>query len=394
MPTFFEFFAGGGMVREGLGEEWTCKFANDFDRKKCETYRRNFGAAELVCGDIREIRSGQMPKTPHLVWASFPCQDLSLAGGGAGLRGDRSGTFWPFWDQVKALSQEGPRPDLIVLENVCGTLTSHQGKDFGTIVAEFRKLGFYVGAMVIDAELFVPQSRPRLFFVAVSSKDRVPERLIEDSPHELWHPPSLRRAYMRLSPADRTSWVWWQMPSPPPRATTFASIVEPDPMDVCWHSTEDTKRLLGMMTTLHKKRVEQAKRANKKMVGAIYKRTRRTSEGEKVQRAEIRFDDVAGCLRTPAGGSSRQTLMIVDGKHVRTRLISARETARLMGLPDSYVLPQKYNEAYHLTGDGVVVPVVRYLSKNLLLPALEASVAESKIDLHPMQTKRSATAAN
>ena len=51
---------------------------------------------------------------------------------------------------------------------------------------------------------------------------------------------------------------------------------------------------------------------------------------------------------------------------MRSRLISARETARLMGLDDSYELPQNYNEAYHLTGDGVVVPVVRHLAHHLV----------------------------
>ena len=41
-----------------------------------------------------------------------------------------------------------------------------------------------------------------------------------------------------------------------------------------------------------------------------------------------------------------------------------------MGLPDSYVLPKVYNEAYHLTGDGVAVPVVSYIAKQILEPNL------------------------
>ncbi len=85
----------------------------------------------------------------------------------------------------------------------------------------------------------------------------------------------------------------------------------------------------------------------------------------------MRFDDVAGCLRTPAGGSSRQLILVVEGQKVRSRLISGRETARLMGLPDDYRLPTNYNEAYHLTGDGVVVPVVRHLAEHLFEPILK-----------------------
>ncbi len=51
---------------------------------------------------------------------------------------------------------------------------------------------------------------------------------------------------------------------------------------------------------------------------------------------------------------------------MRTRLLSGREAARLMGLPDDYVLPTKYNEAYHLLGDGLAVATVRYLRASLL----------------------------
>ncbi len=104
------------------------------------------------------------------------------------------------------------------------------------------------------------------------------------------------------------------------------------------------------------------------MVGTLYRRTRFNAHGEKVQRAEARFDDIAGCLRTPSGGSSRQFVLIVENHRVRSRLISARETARLMGLPDDYILPENYNEAYHLTGDGVVVPAVRHIAAHLLEP--------------------------
>ncbi|MBX3429492.1 MAG: DNA cytosine methyltransferase [Hyphomonadaceae bacterium] len=393
MPTFFEFFAGGGMVRAGLGGRWSCALANDFDRKKAETYRLNHlkdGGADILCDDINNITREQLPNTPHLVWASFPCQDLSLAGGGAGLRGDRSGTFWPFWQRMEWLSERGPLPNFIVLENVCGTLTSHDGRDFRSIVTAFSKLGMRVGAMVIDAERFVPQSRPRLFFVGVSATDSLPSRLVSDGPHDVWHPAPLKRAFMRLDPAEKEAWIWWNMPLPQKRSKRFADLLEEDPSDVTWHSREETRKLLSMMAMPHKKKVEQAKRAGRVMVGAIYKRTRLSTDDEKVQRAEIRFDDVAGCLRTPAGGSSRQTLMIVDGTEVRSRLISARETARLMGLSDDYVLPERYNEAYHLTGDGVVVPVVGHLSNSIFLPALGKATGAIS-ELHPVQVRRRAS---
>lgn len=129
-----------------------------------------------------------------------------------------------------------------------------------------------------------------------------------------------------------------------------------------------------MMSTVNLAKVQHAKRIGRKMVGTIYKRTRFDLVGQKVQRAEVRFDDIAGCLRTPGGGSSRQLILVVDGNAVKSRLISSRETARLMGLPEDYHLPKKYNEAYHLTGDGVVVPVVRHLAEQLFEPILRAAM--------------------
>lgn len=149
---------------------------------------------------------------------------------------------------------------------------------------------------------------------------------------------------------------------------TLDDIIEDNPQGVKWHSEQETQAILAMMTPLNLEKVLTAQQAGRLQVGTIYKRTR-----EGIQRAEVRFDGIAGCLRTPGGGSSRQTIMVVDGPQISTRLISPREAARLMGLPEDYILPSKYNEAYHLLGDGVVVPVVSHISQNVLLPIFNAN---------------------
>ena len=87
---FFEFFAGGGMARMGLGPRWECAFANEWCPRKAAAYRACFGDSALRVCDVADLTPQDLPGTPALVWASFPCQDLSLAGNGAGLRGDRS----------------------------------------------------------------------------------------------------------------------------------------------------------------------------------------------------------------------------------------------------------------------------------------------------------------
>jgi DNA (cytosine-5)-methyltransferase 1 len=369
MAKFYEFFAGGGMARKGLGPDWTCLFANDFDFKKGLTYQANFGPHELKVADIRAVTPADLPGVADLMWGSFPCQDLSLAGVGAGLQGERSGTFYPFWDVVRALKKDGRAPKLIALENVCGTLTSHGGKDF--------EAGYRCGALVINADLFVPQSRPRLFVIGVRDDLPIDPALLSPEPLAPFHTRGLCRAVDALPKALRAKLLWWNVPTPSHRVSTFAEEIEEAPTSVSWHSPAETEQLLAKMSPINKAKVTAAMRAGRRMVGGVYKRTRLNEKGVKVQRAEVRFDDVSGCLRTPAGGSSRQLILVIDGKKVRSRLISARETARLMGLPEDYKLPRNYNEAYHLTGDGVVVDVVRHLAQHVFEP-LVAEAMEAR----------------
>lgn len=370
MFTFYEFFAGGGMARAGLADGWKCLFANDFDFRKGATYQANWGAGEIKVADIRKLETADMPGLADLAWGSFPCQDLSLAGGGAGLKGERSGTFYPFWSLMKNLAAEGRAPAVVALENVVGTLTSHGGTDFSAIVETFSEAGYRVGALVIDAALFVPQSRPRLFVVGVRRDVEIDPGLLAPGPVLPFHSKGLQNAVGRVPDKYMEDWLWWNLPTPPVRNSAFADLIEENPTGVAWHTPEETSALLRSMSPLNLSKVEAAKRAGRRMVGGVYKRTRPSASDGKTVRAEVRFDDVAGCLRTPAGGSSRQTVIVVDGKRVRSRLISSREAARLMGLPDHYRLPKAYNEAYHLVGDGVAVPVVRFLALHLLEPLL------------------------
>ncbi len=369
--TFYEFFAGGGMARQGLGPGWACLFANDFDGKKGLAYQANHGAGgELKVGDVRQVTPDELPGAADLAWGSFPCQDLSLAGVGAGLSAERSGAFYPFWDVMRALAEDGRAPRLIALENVCGALTSHGGKDFQAIGRTFAEGGYRFGALVINADLFVPQSRPRLFLIGVREDMAIDPALTAPGPVAPFHTASLRRAAEALPAEVQDRLVWWNLPTPERRIRCFADEIEEHPTSVTWHRPAETRQLLAMMSPLNLAKVEAARRAGRRMVGGVYRRTRSDEQGAKAQRAEVRFDDVAGCLRTPAGGSSRQTILVVDGPSIRSRLISARETARLMGLKDDYVLPKGYSDAYHLTGDGVVVPVVRHLAHHLLEPLL------------------------
>jgi DNA (cytosine-5)-methyltransferase 1 len=381
---FFEFFAGGGMVRAGLGPVWQCTFANDFEETKAKAYRANWGDKELLVRDINAVSIRDLKGHADLAWASFPCQDLSLAGNRIGI-GDidsnsqtRSGTVWPLLNLMAHLKRQNRLPKIIALENVCGALTANNGRDFAEITNELSKLGYRIGAIVVDAKWFLPQSRQRLFIVGVANNLTIPDSLYQSVPSDPWHPQPLITAFQVTSEAVKKNWVWWRLPAPPLMVFRFSDLIQDEPEGCHWHSEEQTTTLIAMMSPTNLEKINWAKAQKARTIGAVYKRTR-TENGEKIQRAEVRFDDLAGCLRTPSGGSSRQTILIVESDKIRSRLLSPREAARLMGLPDCYKLPERYNDAYALAGDGVAVPVVRFLSVNLFEPVLDFQFEESHL---------------
>ena len=370
-PTFLEFFAGGGMARQGLNGIFDCAFANDFDPMKCAAYRSNYPDDEIVQGDVWNLEAAEVP-TAQLAWASFPCQDLSLAGGRRGLNAPRSGAFWGFWNVIE--KQHDRAPKTIVIENVAGLLSSHNGRDFTALVTEFADAGYRVGAMLIDAAMFSPQSRQRLFIVA--HKGKLPAGLTMDEHEPVYHPPTLCAAVEALPDKTHMAWVWWRLPYPPQRNADLVSLLDRGPPDHVWRSEKATQKLMAQMAPLHRQRVEAALADPAWNAGAVFRRIR-LEKGERLQRAEIRYDGMAGCLRTPAGGSSKQLLLVTENGRVRLRPMMAREAARLMGLDDSYRLPPGETKALKVVGDGVSVPVVRWLGQHLLAPL--AGVASTRV---------------
>src|SRR5262245_51726078 len=106
----YEFFAGGGLARLGLEGDFTCAFANDIDPQKAAAYAAAFGPDLFRHGDIWALTAADLPGRAALAWASFPCQDLSLAGARGGLDAPRSGTFWGFHRLIETLVREDRAP--------------------------------------------------------------------------------------------------------------------------------------------------------------------------------------------------------------------------------------------------------------------------------------------
>lgn len=378
---YYEFFAGVGMARMGLGAEWRCLFANDCDPVKEQCYAENWGGEHFDGRDVGRVRPSDLGGFADLAWASFPCQDLSQAGtkkgiGSAdGLAATRSGAVWPFLDIMQALAVDGRHPTLLALENVVGLLNANGGADFKVLCAALERLGYRFGVVVADAAHFVPQSRPRAFVIAVRREVPVPRSLCTDLPQSPWHTPILLRAKATLPVDLAREWIWWS-PGAPPKAKDYQLSDVVDTSDNAdWNGDEATARLLAMMSQAQIERLDAAKAAGKQVIGSLYLRMRpQGPQGENVQRAEIAFGETLGCLRTPKGGASRPRIILVHGERVRTRLLSVQEAALLMGLGEDFKLPSTYHECFRLIGDGVVPAVVRFLAARLLEPLARHSV--------------------
>ena len=369
-PTAYEFFAGGGLAGLGMAGRGMAGrglagldtiFANDMDPAKARAFAANHPTTPFRQGDVWALTPDDLPGRPDLAWASSPCQDVSLAGARGGLEAGRSGAFWGFWRLVQGLEAQGRGPRVVVLENVIGLLTSGQGKDFAAVCTAMAEAGYTVGALEMDAAHWLPQSRPRLFVAAI--KGEAPRAAGPAGP---FHSPRLIAAQARLPEAVKASWAWWSLPQPPRRNLDLAALLEPDD---AVHWLDDPEAILALAAPLHRARIAAAVASGVRTVGAAYRRVR-VENGQKVQRLEIRFDGLAGCLRTPAGGSSRQYVVACDQGRARVRRLTGREAARLMGVSDAYRLPASESAALKLMGDAVAVPVVRALTEGLLLPAL------------------------
>lgn len=382
MFTALDFFAGSGLVRLGLAPEFETIWANDNCAKKQATYIANHPLDDFLLADIQHLKGDDVPSA-DLAWASFPCQDLSLAGNLGGIRtGTRSGLFWDWIRILLEMQEHGKKPSILVAENVVGFIVAEQGKHFKEAYYALRGLGYRLGAVVVDANSFVPQSRRRAFVIAVA--ENIPlNGLIQPSPSNQFHPKNLVKT---SSVVNDPEWIWWSLPSPRTSRHTFSDLCE---RDVPCDSPSKTRELCSMLSPVNKRKLDTAKKANTFFAGTAYRRTRPDEAGNRTQRLEIRFDGVAGCLRTPNGGSSRQTVIIVDHGSVRSRLMTVRECARLMGAPDSYEIRGSYNDGYRAMGDAVAVPVTRWLTRHLLAPLAERSRFALSRDLRGIELSAS-----
>jgi DNA (cytosine-5)-methyltransferase 1 len=346
--AFSEFFCGVGCARIGLGPGWRCRYANDISATKAETYRRNFGADHLHVGDIRDVAAASLP-TVDLMWGSPPCVDLSEAGKRGGIDAERSGAVWPFLALLRALREAGRGPKLVVVENVQGLATGRDGRDLIALIAALSAAGYLVGGSIVDAALFVPQSRPRVFMIAVRNDLKIPIELKSERP-EAWCSPTA------LVKALEGRGAWW-----PKLEAPGAGVA---PLEACLEADASGWVAMDLVEFGPPSRLALQRLNGGQALGTTFRRTRKAGPVW-----EVRFDGRAGALRVASGGSSRQSWVRVENGRISRRLFTPREAARIMGLPDDFHLPPG-NDGLTAVGDGICPPVVRHLAKTLFEPIL------------------------
>ena len=368
--TCAEYFAGIGLVRLGLERAgWKIVFSNDRSIEKFNMYSSYFENAEqnYAIEDIFKIQTTDVPPS-LLATASFPCIDLSLAGNLEGMKGKHSSALWGF---LQILKKQDTRPPLILLENVSGWLTSNCGQDFRLTIRELNRLGYACDVFTIDAVRFVPQSRLRVFAIGVRTNGANNNFLALGRRSSSLTTKSLNRA---ISANRGLNWHFLDIPAPPEnQKLTLANLVEniADTAPVWW-SEDEVDRHLAMMTALNLDYLKELQARPMDSYRTMYRRVR-----DRKQRAELRKDEIAGCLRTAKGGSSRQILVKAGKGKVRMRFMTPREYARLQGVPDRYPLPKRTNQALTGFGDAVCVPVITWIAACVLNP-LAAAILQGK----------------
>jgi DNA (cytosine-5)-methyltransferase 1 len=360
--TIAEFFAGIGLMRMGLEQAgWRVVWANDIDEDKMKMYRGHFAGDEVHfhLGDVHAIEPHDIP-TVALATASFPCNDLSLAGARRGLAGEQSGAFWGFVDAIKGMGHR--RPPLVMLENVTGFLTSHDGNDFRDACLALNDLGYAVDAFIIDAAIFVPQSRQRLFLIGKREERKTAQVAETLTFYESQSRPLALADFILWHPEIR--WSLRDLPTIAKTETTLTDILEYLPADsVYWWSHQRAEYLLNQMSDKHRAIAEKMIAGKQTTYGTVFRRVR---HGRSM--AELRTDGIAGCLRTPRGGSGRQILFAAGRDQYAVRLLTPRECARLMGA-DDFRITVPMNQALFGFGDAVCVPAIHWIADNYLTPA-------------------------
>lgn len=134
-------------------------WANDLNSAACKTYQKNLGH-KIHCGDVWQYIDS-MPSKADVIIGGFPCQDISINGKMAGVKGARSGLYKAMVEAVAKI-----KPKVFVAENVKGLLLKNHEKSLKQVISDFQSLGYILNYQLYNAADYgVAQTRERVFIV-------------------------------------------------------------------------------------------------------------------------------------------------------------------------------------------------------------------------------------
>jgi len=147
--SLFDGISGARIALEKLDIPITNYFASEIDKYAIKVSKENYPDI-IHLGDIRDIKASDLPKIDLLIGGS-PCQDLSNAQKGLGLKGEKSRLFYEYIRLLKEV-----KPKYFLLENV--------KNKWGDLMSEIIGVDF----VEINSSLFSAQSRPRYYWTNIN----------------------------------------------------------------------------------------------------------------------------------------------------------------------------------------------------------------------------------
>lgn len=336
---FIDLFAGIGGIRQGFESAGgQCVFTSEWDRFAQVTYAANYDDAHEIAGDITKLSTDDIPDHDVLL-GGFPCQPFSIAGVSKknslgrphGFADLTQGTL--FFDVARIISAK--RPAAFLLENVKNLIRHDKGRTFATIQTVLREeLGYEVHAKVINASPFVPQNRERILIAGF---------------------------------AEPTTFTWedFAVPEIHPR---MAAVL---------HSEDGSEGPEAPYTEGEFAKVSDRYVLSDKLWAYLQQyAAKHRAAGNGFGYGQVGPDDRARTLsaRYHKDGSE---ILVARGEGLNPRRLTPRETARLMGYADSFVIPVSDTQAYRQFGNSVVVPVMREAAR-VMTPHVKRIVGATK----------------
>lgn len=322
-------FAGVGGICQGF-KDANCDvvWANELDKKACETYKLNHKTVDLIEGDIKKISKDNLIDIDILT-AGFPCQPFSQAGHGKGFADDRGQLFF---DVIRLLKELKPKAYL--LENVKTLATHDDKKSFKIIKNELLKAGYSFIPFILNASEYVniPQGRERIYLVGFKDENnyffdepiKTNTSLLKGKKSKLFKIPEKSKKQLK-------------------KVSQF--------LDYSTITSNDIYNKLD--NRIHQKIIESVKKTD-----TVYQYRRYYVRENK--------SNVCPTLTANMGSGGHNVPIVLDGKYPRR--LTPKECFNLQGFPQNFKLPKSLakGQLYKQAGNSVVVPMIKIIAKEIV----------------------------